>query len=154
MRQKTQKLLLEQTDKKLKNYSSLSNLSVPDMGWLRLIRKSLNVSLTQLASKLNISPQSVRAIEERERAGSLTIKSLRSAAEALNLKFIYVLLPKEKSLQAMINKRALELAREIVLRTSHTMKLEDQGVSKERIEKAIMAKAEELKNEMPKLLWD
>jgi len=154
MRLSKQKLLLEQTEKKLKKFYPLKNLSVPDMGWLRVIRKSLNISLNQLGSKLKISPQSVRAIEERERSGTLTINSLRVAAEALNLKLVYVLIPKEKSLQKMIDKRAYEFAREIVLRTSHTMKLEDQEVSDERVQTAIKEKAEEIKTKMPRYLWD
>jgi len=34
------------------------------------------------------------------------------------------------------------------------MQLEDQGNSKERIEKAIKERTEEIKNELPKVLWD
>jgi hypothetical protein len=34
------------------------------------------------------------------------------------------------------------------------MKLEDQGNTNKRIEKAIRERAEEFKNEMPKVLWD
>jgi hypothetical protein len=48
----------------------------------------------------------------------------------------------------------MEIAKEIVLRTSNTMQLEDQENSKERIEKSIKNKTEEIKTEMPKYLWD
>jgi hypothetical protein len=34
------------------------------------------------------------------------------------------------------------------------MKLEDQGFTNARIKKAIKERAEEIKNEMPKILWD
>jgi hypothetical protein len=34
------------------------------------------------------------------------------------------------------------------------MKHEDQGITNERIKKAIKERAEEIKNEMPKILWD
>jgi hypothetical protein len=54
----------------------------------------------------------------------------------------------------MIEKRAKEFATEIVMRTNSTMTLEDQQNSKERIEKAIAQKTNEIKNEMPKYLWD
>ncbi len=54
----------------------------------------------------------------------------------------------------MIEKKAEELATIIVQRTSHTMALEDQEVSKERIKKAIKQQADELKYELPKTLWD
>jgi hypothetical protein len=51
-------------------------------------------------------------------------------------------------------KRAKVLATEIVMRTNNTMTLEDQQNSKERIEKAIAQKTNEIKSEMPKYLWD
>jgi len=34
------------------------------------------------------------------------------------------------------------------------MKLEDQGNTNKRIQKAIEERAETIKNEMPKILWD
>lgn len=34
------------------------------------------------------------------------------------------------------------------------MKLEDQRVSKERVEKAVRELADEIKREMPRYLWD
>jgi len=40
------------------------------------------------------------------------------------------------------------------LRTSNTMKLEDQENSRQRIEQAILEKTLSIKNEMPKKLWD
>jgi hypothetical protein len=70
------------------------------------------------------------------------------------MKLVYGLVPKERSIEQMIEKRSLELAREIVLRTSQSMKLEDQEVSKESVDKAIHERAKELQNEMPRNLWD
>jgi hypothetical protein len=43
---------------------------------------------------------------------------------------------------------------EIVLRTSNSMKLEDQENSKKRIEKSIRSKTEEIMDTLPKYLWD
>ena len=54
----------------------------------------------------------------------------------------------------MIEKRAKELAKEIVLRTHNTLTLEAQENSAERIEQAIAQKTAEIKYEMPKYLWD
>jgi hypothetical protein len=54
----------------------------------------------------------------------------------------------------LIDRKAKELAKQIVQRTSHTMKLEDQENSKQRIGKAIEERAAIIKNEMPKTLWD
>jgi hypothetical protein len=54
----------------------------------------------------------------------------------------------------MIEKRAKEIAKEIVSRTNNTMTLENQQNSIERIEQAIEQKTAEIKYDMPKYLWD
>ena len=70
------------------------------------------------------------------------------------MKFVYGFIPNDKTLEKMIEKRAAELARYIVLRTSTQMNLEDQKISDNKINKAIKEKTEKLKNETPKFLWD
>lgn len=57
-------------------------------------------------------------------------------------------------MEALIDRKAEELAKEIVRRTSNTMKLEDQENSRQRIEKAIAERTMAIKSEMPKALWD
>ena len=148
-----QKLLIEQVDKKLSLFKPVEKVMPPEKGWVYTIRTALKMSLRQLAGRLKISYQSVNGLEKREADGSISIKSLREAASALDMKLVYGFVPKEESIESMIEKRANEVAREIVLRTSNTMKLEDQENSEARIEKAIQSKAEEIKNKMPKYLW-
>jgi hypothetical protein len=79
---------------------------------------------------------------------------LRDVANAMDMQLVYGFVSKHDSLEQMIEKRAKELATEIVMRTNNTMTLEDQQNSKERIEKAIAQKTNEIKSEMPKYLWD
>ena len=148
------KLLIEQVDRRLKSLSALKDVIQPDKGWIHTIRTALKMSLRQLGNKMEISAQSVKEIEQRECDGSITIRSLKEAANALEMKFVYAVVPKDESLEKMIEKKATEIAREIVLRTSNTMRLEDQENSNERIEKAIKNKASEIMNSMPRNLWD
>lgn len=54
----------------------------------------------------------------------------------------------------MIEERAMQVAKEIVQRTSTSMKLEDQENLPKRIDNAIKERAQILKDEMPKYLWD
>ena len=82
------------------------------------------------------------------------MKSLREAANAIEMEVVYFLVPKNESLEKTIHDRAIQLATEIVTRTSHSMLLEDQENSKARIEKAIRDMAMEIINSMPKYLWD
>lgn len=149
-----QKLLIEQADRKLAMYRPLDLIIMPSKGWIHTIRIALKMSLRQLGNRLSISPQSVKEIEEREANGAITIKSLKEAGAALDMKLIYGFVPIGQSIEEMIEKRALEIAKDIVMRTSNTMQLEDQENSKDRIEKAIRNRAEEIKIKMPRYLWD
>ncbi len=151
---KAQKLIREQLDKKISRCTGADETLIPPNGWIYSIRKALNMSLRQLGKRLGITPQSVKEIEERERMGTISLKVLRQVAKALDMKLVYVFLPNESSLEQMIEKRAREVAREIVNRTSVSMHLENQGLSDREIEKAIKEKAQELKNEIPPYLWD
>ena len=90
----------------------------------------------------------------REATGNITMNRLREAAQAMDMKLVYGLIPADGSIEKMIEKRAYVLAKEIVLRTSNSMKLEDQENSTERIEKAIQEKATEIKEELPKYIWE
>ena len=147
-------LALQQLDKKMKKLSSLSEISIPPNGWVNLIRSTLNMSLKQLGKKLNITSQSVKEIETREADKKITLQKLNEIAEVLNLKLVYGFIPKDGSIEKMIEKRALEIAQQIVLKTSHTMALEDQQNEPSRIKNAIKDRAQQIKYEMPKYLWD
>lgn len=147
-------LMLQQLNAKLLSFAPMSRIVIPPSGWIKAIRNTLGMSMQQLANKLSISKQGVLDIEKREVDGSITIKALRELGRVLDMELVYGFVPKDGSLEAMIEKKSNELATKIVLRTSNTMQLEDQGNSKERIEKAIKERTEEIKNEMPKILWD
>jgi predicted DNA-binding mobile mystery protein A len=153
MKLQNSKLILRQLDKKLMAFQPLHD-SMPATGWVSLIRKTLNMSLRQLGDILSITPQSMRDLEKREREGTVSLKALREAAEALGMTLVYGFIPKDGSLEKMIERKAYEKAQKIVSRTSTTMTLEDQGNSKERIKQAVAELAEEIKREMPKSLWD
>lgn len=149
-----QKLILEQLDKKIIKFNELTDIAVLPNGWISSIRTAIRMSLRQLAERLNIKAQSVKEIEEREQSGSVSINVLRQVGEALNMKFVYGFIPQSRTLDKMIEGRAKELAKEIVLRTSNTMQLEGQENTEERITKAIQEKKEEIIRKMPRYLWD
>jgi predicted DNA-binding mobile mystery protein A len=147
-------LILDQTDRKLKTFRVLESAIMPEHGWMFTVRNALKMTLKQVAQRMKITPQSVHENEKREANGSITLKTLQENAEALNLKLVYGFVPKDESLEKMVEKRAAKLAREIVMRTSNTMKLEGQQNSKSKIEKNIAEKTAELIRTMPKYLWD
>ena len=150
----TRELIREQLDERISDYRGLERDTAPSKGWIYAIRQGLNMSLRQLGQRLSITPQSVKDIEEREKSGSISLKALKEVARALDMHLVYGFVPKEKSLKRMIEKRAGELAMEIVERTSIQMSLEDQKVTKDRMQKAIRDKKLELIDKTPRYLWD
>jgi predicted DNA-binding mobile mystery protein A len=154
MKSTKQQLILSQTDQKIGVLQVLRGVSVPPKGWLHTLRTALQMSLRQLSAKASITPQSLKDMEVREVAGTITLNTLRDVANAMDMQLVYGFVSKHESLEQMIEKRAKELATEIVMRTNNTMTLEDQQNSKERIAQAIAQKTAEIKFEMPKYLWD
>ncbi len=154
MKNTKQQLIIEQVDKKLLAFQSLADLSIPTKGWVNTIRTALKMSLRQLGSRVNATAQHIKQLENREANGTLSINSLKEVANALDMQLVYGFVSKHETLEQMIENRAKELATEIVMRTHNTMTLEDQQNTKERIEKAITQKTEEIKHEIPKYLWD
>lgn len=148
------KLLLEQLDRKLKPFHGTDKVLVPQNGWINTIRTTLNMTMEQLGSKLNMTRQGVNKIEEREVSGAISIKSLKEVGVALDMQFVYGFVPRQSSIEKLVDLKSHQLARKIVLRTNQNMKLENQGNSDERIVQAIEELASEIKREMRKSLWD
>jgi predicted DNA-binding mobile mystery protein A len=148
------KLILEQLDRKIVLLKKVEDLVIPPTGWVYAIRTALGISLRQTGKKMGITPQSVKEIEEREKHGTVSLNVLIQFGKSLDLKLVYGFIPEEESLSQMIERRALYLAKEIVSRASVSMILEEQENNPIRIQKAIKEKANEIKLEMPKYLWD
>ena len=148
------KLLIEQLDQKLANYKAAGMVLVPYKGWINTIRTTFNMTREQLGTRLNMTKGAIQKIEEREAAGQITINKLRDVGKALDMQFVYGFVPKDGTIENIINIRAEKLARKIVLRTSQNMKLEDQGISDNKINDSIKELAIEIKREMRKSLWD
>ncbi|RLD22085.1 MAG: mobile mystery protein A [Bacteroidetes bacterium] len=148
------KLQIEQLESKIEVFAPTTKIAIPPTGWIKAIRLALGMSMQQLADRLSITRQSVQAMELREKEGAISLKSLREAARALDMDLVYGFVPKDGSLDDLIERKARLLATQIVNRSSNSMKLEDQENSERRIKKAIEERTTLLKHEMPKVLWD
>lgn len=153
MRKKRQ-LLIEQLDQKLEKFKETAMVLVPEKGWINTIRTTLNMTREQLAARLEMTKGAVQKIEEREASGQITINKLRDAGNALNMKFVYGFIPNDGSIDNLIEAEAEKLARKIVLRTHQNMKLEDQGIGEEKVQKSIIDLTQEIKREVRKSIWD
>jgi predicted DNA-binding mobile mystery protein A len=151
---KNRNILLDQIDQKIGNLKKAGDFHIPAKGWINAVRLSLNMSFRQMGQKLDMTAQSASEMEKREADDSISLNGLKKFAEAMDMKFVYGFIPNEGSLEKIIEKRAYEIAKEIVSRTSVNMNLEDQKNSEERLKKAVRERAEEIKREMPRYLWD
>ena len=147
-------LQVQQLNTKMLSFAILQEVTIPPTGWIRAIRTAIGMSMRQLGKKLNVTKQGIMDIENRERDGSITLKSLREIARVMDMQLVYGLVPNDGSLDALIDKKAVEVAKHVVMRSAQTMTLEDQANSTIRIETAIRERAEAIKSEMPKILWD
>ena len=154
MTNQQKRLFLNQLEKKVAAFLLAKLIPLPGSGWVNAVRTALGMSLKQLGHRLDITPQGAKKIEQREHDGSITLSSLREAAAALDMQFVYGFVPREESLKKTIENRARQIATKIVMRTSHTMHLEDQALPKEELQRAIEEKTQELMREMPGYLWD
>ena len=148
------KVMVRQLNSKIEAVAPMRLVLPPAEGWIKALRIALNMSAQQLGDKLSISRQAVQDLQNREADGSITIRSLKDAANALDMEFIYAIVPKDGNLDALISRKAKELAQRVVMRTSQNMKLEDQEMRMNEIERAMEEMIEKFEREVPKVLWD
>lgn len=147
------RLIQEQLEMTLDRLSCMRDVQRPAKGWLRAIREALGMSGKQFARRLGVSAPWITTLEKKELTGSVTIKTMRQAAEALDCVFVYALVPRD-SLADIVRRRAETLAKKRLARVSHSMLLEAQQLSGSEQEKAIEAEVNALIQNMPKELWD
>lgn len=117
----------QRLDERLLALKPVDRFRNPPKGWIKAIRDALGMTGVQFARRLNVSPQSVDALEKSEANGTIKIETLRRAAEALDCTLVYALVP-NTSLETAVHERARALALRDLGRVAHTMKLEAQGV--------------------------
>jgi predicted DNA-binding mobile mystery protein A len=152
---KKQTLQLSQNhlDKRIQKMNQVGIMSTPTRGWIYTIRTSLGMTLAQLGKRLAVSPQAIAQLEKREVDGQITLSTLRAALRALGVESTHAV-TSPASLREIIRKQAEKKAREIVLRTSQTMTLENQKNSDKHLQNAIRERTTEIEKTLPKYLWD
>ena len=129
-------LMKRQVMRELHKLSDMRLVIKPQMGWIRTIREALGMSAEQLGKRLSIIQQRVSAIEKAEPKGTLKLKTLEEVSLALNCDLIYFLVPKEP-LENMLERQANKVARKRIEKSSHSMDLEEQSISREEKERQI-----------------
>ena len=153
MKAKQKKLAREQLDETLKHFLPMKAIVPPRKGWIRAIRDALGMSGEQLARCLDTNKQRISRIEQDEKLGNITVKTLRDVAEALDCKFVCGFVPKQ-TLEDAVRNRARSVAIKRMSRSDQMMRLEKQELSSSEKEKAVESMVTEIIDMMPKSLWD
>ena len=93
MKNDTRQRARQRLDGRLAALKPEDRFKAPPKGWIRAIRDALGMTGVQFARRLRIRPQSVDALEQSEATGSIQLKTLRRAAEALDCTLVYALVP-------------------------------------------------------------
>lgn len=152
-RQTTSLLRRRQLDKQLTTGAALGRPTRPARGWIREIREALGMTASQLARRTGIAQPTVANLEQSEVADTITLKSLKKMAEAMDCSLVYALVPNE-SLEATLRRQARRRAAQLVGRVEHTMLLEAQGQGAAEKELEEQDLAEELARTLSRELWE
>ncbi len=125
----------------------------PPRGWLRAIRDALGLTTKQFAKRLGVSQPRVVALEKGEMEETVTLASLRRAAEALDCRLVYAFVP-DRPLVETLRARVEEVADAQMARLHHTMRLENQAltITDQRRQRENLIDA--LFRGSPRRLWD
>jgi len=147
-------LRLEQLEATLRPLQILGSVRRPHAGWIRAIREALGMSSRQLARRMNIkAAQSVEDMQDDERSGTIKLRTLKKVADALDCDVVYALIPRG-SLEDVRRRQATALARSLVSRVGHSMRLENQGVDADFEQREIDRRIARLLAGNPRALWD
>ncbi len=147
------KLIRDQLDVRFKNLRNLAEKSIPESGWIRVIREALGMSARQLGQRVGLSQPRISRLEIAESEGDLKLSTLKKIAEGMNMKFVYGFVP-ESSLEEMVQDQAKKIALKRMTKVNHTMRLEEQELSNEDKRKAFEDLTQKILINEPKDFWD
>jgi predicted DNA-binding mobile mystery protein A len=96
----------------------------PSRGWLRAVREAIGLTQATVAARMSVTRQSCAQFEVAEAKQSISLFSLRRAAEAMDCELVYFLVPRGGQ-----DKTFADLARSLdphaahLVATEHSMSL-------------------------------
>lgn len=129
---------------------AFSSTPAPNGGWIRAIREALGMSATAFAQRCGTTRQTAQSYEANEADGSIRLETLRRAAEALDCRLVYALVP-NTTLNEMVANQARRIAEAELSRVDQTMLLENQRVDARELEAQIAWRSQEIIG--TRLLW-
>ncbi len=105
-----------------------------------------------VAHRLRVTQATASGFEKREVDDSITLGSLRRAAEAMNCRLVYAIVP-DIALEQIVRDRAAHIVDERLARVGHTMRLENQEVLPSELADERKQMIDDLLREEPRSLW-
>jgi predicted DNA-binding mobile mystery protein A len=127
-------------------------LAVPPSGWIKAIRQALGMTVAQFARRMGVVQSRASTIEKAEMAGAITIKTMREAAEAMGCTFVYAVVP-TATLDELVRQQAACKADAELARLDHTMRLENQALTRPDLALERERLIAELLTGSPRRLW-
>lgn len=152
MRPQDRALARRQLDRRLEPLRGSESLARPPRGWIKAIREALGMTTAQLGKRIGVSQPRVVEIEKAEVRGAITLESLQRAANALDCRLVYALVPRQP-LETLIEERAEEIAMRRLESTAHSMALEAQSVAREDEQEQLRQLVQKLVEQSGSRLW-
>ena len=105
-----------------------------------------------LGRRMGVSQAAVSQLEKGEVDETISLKTLRAAAEALECSLVYALIPR-RPMEALLQERAAELAEKQLARTNRTMTLENQALPSAELEAERQRLVDEILRTDLRQLW-
>ena len=147
-------LIQKQMDELIQSFVSGKQNVQTSAGWIQSARLALGMSLRQLAERVGVSVSALTNFEKREQADSVSLATLKKAANAMDMELVYYFKPKDGSVKNAVEKQARKKAQEILNQSNQTMKLEDQETNSSSQERELERLTKDIVSKMPQNLWD
>ncbi len=104
----------------------------PHKGWIKAIREALDMTSNDLASRMGVRQQTISNLERSEQHNTIQMKTLESAAQAMNCQLIYALVPVTTLEETVIAQARNKAVHHLEVVSQHS-RLEDQEVSPQEL---------------------
>ena len=147
-------LIQKQIDELIQSIVDGKQKAPLSVGWIQSVRLALGMSLRQLAERVGVSVSALTSFEKREQTDSVSLATLKKAANAMDMELVYYFKPKDGSIKNAVEKQARKKAQEILNQSNQTMKLEDQETNSSSQQLELERLTKDIMSKMPQNLWD
>ncbi len=155
MKAETRALQRDQIDRQLAPFRRKALAGRPSRGWVRAVREALGMNGSQLARRMGIARSHLSQIEDAESRETVSLRTLRRAADALGCDLVYAIVPRNgRTLEELLHDRAEQVASSTVENAAGNMALEGQPVGDRFKKRETDRIAAYLVQTLPRSLWN